>query len=100
MTEDRVMEALYKVLQDAYPNNNIQQLILNPQASIEFGEKDCLISLGEYELLLEYHNDGMKTDVEKLLSNEISEQPITGDLKMVADVLVQQGIIFKVPTFI
>ena len=100
VTEDRVMEALYKVLQDAYPNNNIQQLILNPQASIEFGEKDCLISLGEYELLLEYHNDGMKTDVEKLLSNEISEQPITGDLKMVADVLVQQGIIFKVPTFI
>ncbi len=26
VTEDRVMEALYKVLQDAYPNNNIQHL--------------------------------------------------------------------------
>lgn len=99
VTENRVLEALYKVLQEAYPEN-ISQNILNPQAGIEFGKKDCLIKLGDYELLLEYHNDVMKTDVEKLLSNEISQQPITGDLKMVADVLVQQGIIFKVPTFI
>lgn len=75
------------------------QLILNPQTSIEFGEKDCLIKLGEYELLLEYHSDAMKTDVEKLLSNEISQPPNNGDLKMVVNVLVQQNIIFKVPTF-
>ncbi|HLT48865.1 MAG TPA: hypothetical protein VKZ90_00315 [Aequorivita sp.] len=75
------------------------QLILNPQTSIEFGEKDCLIKLGEYELLLEYHSDAMKTDVEKLLSNEISQPPNTGDLKMVVNVLAQQNIIFKVPTF-
>lgn len=75
------------------------QLILNPQTSIEFGEKDCLIKLGEYELLLEYHSDAMKTDVEKLLSNEISQPPNNGDLKMVVNVLAQQNIIFKVPTF-
>jgi hypothetical protein len=41
----------------------------------------------------------MKTDVEKLLSNEISQPPNTGDLKMVVNVLAQQNIIFKVPTF-
>ena len=98
VTEDRVLEALYKVLQESYPKNN-SQLILNPQTSIDFGEKDCLIKLGEYELLLEYHSDAMKTDVEKLLSDEISQPPNTGDLKMVVNVLAQQNIIFKVPTF-
>jgi ADP-heptose:LPS heptosyltransferase len=98
VTEDRVLEALYKVLQKSYPKKNMQ-LILNPQTSIEFGEKDCLIKLGEYELLLEYHSDAMKTDVEKLLSNEISQPPNNGDLKMVVNVLAQQNIIFKVPTF-
>jgi hypothetical protein len=41
----------------------------------------------------------MKTDVEKLLSNEISQPLNNGDLKMVVNVLAQQNIIFKVPTF-
>ncbi|HET8803951.1 MAG TPA: glycosyltransferase family 9 protein, partial [Aequorivita sp.] len=98
VTVNRVLEALYKVLQQAYPEYT-SQLMLNPQAVIEFGEKDCLIKLDGYELLLEYHNNGMKTDVENILSSEISALPKAGDLKMVADVLVQQNIIFKVPTF-
>ncbi len=98
VTVNRVLEALYKVLQQAYPEFT-SQLMLNPQAVIEFGEKDCLIKLDGYELLLEYHNNDMKTDVENLLSSEISALPKAGDLKMVADVLGQQNIIFKVPTF-
>ncbi len=98
VTENRVLEALYKVLHQAYPQNS-SELRLNPQASMEFGTKDCLIKLGENQLLLEYHNDKMKVDVETLLSNEISPTPQTGELKMVTDVLAQQNIIFKVPTF-
>jgi len=98
VTVNRVLEALYKVLQEAYPEDS-SQLMLNPQAVMEFGKKDCLIKLGEYELLLEYHSNGMRTDVETLLSLETSALPKAGDLKMVADVLVQQKIIFKVPSF-
>lgn len=99
VTLERVLEALYKVLQRAYYPQNNSQLRLNPQVSIEFGKKDCLVKLGENELLLEYHSNAMKTEVEKLLSSEISEEPKGGDLKMVTDVLVQQNIIFKIPTF-
>ena len=98
VTENRVLEALYMVLQQAYPNNDVK-LIPNPQAAMEFGKKDCLIKLGENELLLEYHSSEMKTEVEKLLSNKTLETPLSGDLKLVADVLIQQKIIFKVPTF-
>jgi len=98
VTEERVLEALYKVLQEAYPNDGAR-LIPNPQASMEFGKKDCLIKLEENELLLEYHSSEMKTEVEKLLSNKTLETPLSGDLKLVADVLIQQKIIFKVPTF-
>ncbi|KJJ37863.1 glycosyltransferase family 9 protein [Aequorivita vladivostokensis] len=99
VTLERVLEALYKVLQRAYYPQNNSQLRLNPQVSIEFGKKDCLVKLGENELLLEYHNDTMKDEVEKLLSSKISKEPNAGDLKMVTDVLVQQNIIFKIPTF-
>lgn len=98
VTVDRVLEALYKVLQSAYPNNDLK-LTLNPQVSIEFGENDCLIKLGEKELLLEYHDAKMKTEVEKLLSHKVIQSPRPGDLKKVIDVLVQQSILFKVPTF-
>lgn len=98
VTQNRVLEALYKVIQEAYPNED-SQLALNPQALFEFGKKDCLIKLGEYEMLLEYHSEEMKNDIEKLLSGEISTPANAGDLKMVTDVLVQQNIIFKVPTF-
>jgi len=98
VTENRVLEALYKVLQQAYHNNAVQ-LMPNPEASMTFGVKDCLVKLADYEMLLEYHDDTMKKDIEKLLSNEISFPPDGGDLKMVTDVLVRQNIIFKVPTF-
>ena len=98
VSENRVLEALYKVLEEAYPET-VSHLKLNPQVEIEFGEKDCLIKRGEYELLLEYYGPEMKTDVEMLLSNEISDKQLSGDLKMVTDVLIQQNIIFKVPTF-
>ena len=98
VTENRVLEALYKVLQKAYPQN-YSELRLNPLVVVEFGKKDCLVRLDENELLLEYHSDAMKTDIEQLLSMEVSKEPNGGDLKMVIDVLLQQNIIFKIPTF-
>jgi hypothetical protein len=98
VTENRVLEALYKVLQKAFPTPN-SQIILNPLAIIEFGKRDCLIRLGEQELLLEYHSDTMKKDVESLLTNKIRKFPKEGDLKKVGDVLVNQNILFKIPIF-
>ena len=98
VTENRVLEALYKVLQKAYPENS-SVIKLNPQATVEFGEKDCLIKMDENELLLEYHNETMKNEIENLLSNKFSKRPKTGELKMAIDVLLQQNVIFNVPIF-
>ena len=97
VTVNRVLEALYKVLQRAYPENT-WELKVNPQAHVEFSKKDCLISLGEQELLLEYHNATMKKQVEKLLSGheiDLSEKSI----REVIEVLNQQNVLFKVPVF-
>jgi hypothetical protein len=98
VTVDRVLEALYKVLQRAYQNDE-STLVVNPQATFDATKKDCLITLGEYELLLEYHSDEMKENVEALLIHKSDAYKNEGDFKMVADVLQQQQILFKIPKF-
>ncbi len=99
VTVDRVLAALYKVLQQAYPQHDFVY-VLNPEADVEFSKKDCLIKLGDYEMLLEYHSNTMKTEIENLLTSETIHAPNTGDLKLVTDVLVQQNIVFKLPKFL
>ncbi|WP_339832726.1 glycosyltransferase family 9 protein [uncultured Altibacter sp.] len=98
VTVQRVLEALYKVLQRAYPEHD-SSLHLNPQAVFEFTEEDCLVTLGDNELLLEYHNDEMKQNIETLFKAPASAHPSEGDFAMVIDVLKQQHILFEVPSF-
>lgn len=94
----RVIEALYKVIQRAYPEM-LATLKLNPQATVEYTDKDCIITVGEQELLLEYHSDTMRNDIENLLKNNSSLNKKTDDIKQVIDVLKQQHILFEVPDF-
>jgi Glycosyltransferase family 9 (heptosyltransferase) len=96
VTVNRVLSALYKVLQRAY---RIQQVTLkiNPMAAIEFTKTDCLIKLNDNDLLLEYHSASMKKQVEAILTEQnVSE---IGDIKLVIDVLKKQEILFEVPIF-
>ncbi|MEZ4874298.1 MAG: glycosyltransferase family 9 protein [Flavobacteriaceae bacterium] len=97
VTVNRVLEALYKVLQRAYPNNK-KVLKVNPEAQFEYSKKDCIVKAGEKELLLEYHSPEMKKAVEVLFS-EGETLLDTEEMKMVLDVLHQQEIIFRIPTF-
>lgn len=98
VTVDRVLEALYKVIQRAYPNNEAM-LKVNPQAKFRFSEEDCMIRLGEHELLLEYHSDAMRENVETLLQAEAKATTDESDFQLVIDVLKQQNILFEVATF-
>lgn len=98
VTVDRVLEAVYKVIERAYPNQKTT-LKLNPQAQFEFSENDCLIRLGEQELLLEYHDNAMRKNIETLLLKKEETGIEDGDFKLVTDVLKQQHILFEVATF-
>ena len=97
VTVNRVLEALYKVLQKAYPEKP-SSLKVNPEVEIEFSTSDCLLKLREQELLMEYHSDVMKQQVESIFSEDIaliSENDT--DLKQVMEVLIQKNILFYVP---
>ena len=98
VTINRVLEALYKVLQKAYSNEE-SILKTNPQATLDFGKNDCLIKLYDNEFLLEYHNKNMKSQVETLLKDEELIDTNDENIKLVLDVLKQQHIIFNIPNF-
>lgn len=98
VTVDRVLEALYKVLQRAYPKY-ADNLVVNPLARFEFTDNDCIASLGENELLLEYHSNAMKKDVERLLQEEEGDFNEEEDIEKVIGVLLQQEILFHIPSF-
>lgn len=96
VTVDRVIEALYKVLQKAYSDKNTI-IKVNPLARVELGAGDCLIKYGDNDLLLEYHSERMKEQIEKLLGEE--QFSLDTDLNLVVDVLKKQDILFQVPQF-
>ena len=97
VTVNRVLEAVYKVLQSSYPEK-ISFLKVNPEVQIEFSESDCLLKLREQELLMEYHSDIMKQQVENILSGKKQQVPENDtDFQQVIEVLKQQHILFNVP---
>ncbi|WP_431134134.1 glycosyltransferase family 9 protein [Psychroserpens mesophilus] len=98
ITVNRVIEALFKVLQKAYPNETYV-LKVNPQTENTFNKKDCIIKLNDSELLLEYHSPLMKSKIEALLTDDIEPNEEDEDLCQVIQVLNQHNIIFKVPDF-
>lgn len=96
VTIDRVLGALYKLLQRAYPKQP-NRILVNPLANVELNKNDCLVKIGDRDFLIEYHSDAMKTQFEKLLNEQ--EIALDNDLKLVAQVLQKQEILFQVPRF-
>lgn len=98
VTVNRVLEAVYKLLSRAYPDGD-SHILLNPMASFDFTEKDCLVTLGKGELLLEYHSDTMKAQMESLLKEGNLPSRPSAEFRTVVDVLLQQQLLFRVPKF-
>lgn len=98
VTVDRVLEAVYKVLQRAFVNVPTHWR-LNPVVEIEFGKNDCLIKLNENDFLIEYTTPAVKKQMESLLQTPEIEEMENPDIAMVKEVFTQQNILFKVPDF-
>lgn len=98
ITVNRVVEALFSVLQKAYPEQKFIVKV-NPEIQLERSANDCLIKLNDSEFLLEYNNNSMKTKVEALLLNEIVPSDEDEEFLQVIRVLNTQNIIFFVPEF-
>lgn len=98
ITVNRVLEALYKVLNKAY--SDVETFLkVNPQAVIDFKKKDCLISLNGNEFLLEYHTNEMKTHIEDLLNEQLDRHHNDEQLQLVIDFLKSHNIVMEIPRF-
>ncbi len=98
ITINRVLSAIYKLLQKAYPKKK-SILKVNPYIDVDYSKKDCLITLNGNEFFLEYHNDTMKNQIEALLKTETVDDLPDETFKLVLDVLNQQDIVFNIPVF-
>lgn len=67
---NKVIEALYKVLQKTYAEFPYD-VVLNPNVIFDLTERDCLITWDGNEILLEFQNDKMASFTRKLLSKPI-----------------------------
>lgn len=98
VTVERVMEALYKVLQKAYPSAK-KSVKANPMLNIQYGKNDCILNLGGNEFLIEYQDKKMKTQLELLFENPKNIDTSNHDLQLAISLFIQQNILFEVPEF-
>ncbi len=98
VTVDRVLGALYKVLQNAYPGTK-QELTPNPLLEFDFDEKDCLLKLNGHEFLIEYQDKKMRKQLEVLFTTPKKIDKKNKDLQLAISLFKQQDILFDVPTF-
>lgn len=98
VTVERVMEALYKVLQKAYPSTK-KSVKANPMLNIQYGKNDCIINLGGNEFLIEYQDKKMKNQLELLFENPKNIDTSNHDLQLAISLFIQQNILFEVPEF-
>ncbi|WP_250433084.1 glycosyltransferase family 9 protein [Hanstruepera flava] len=99
ITVNRVLEALYKVLQKAYPNFSKTLLKVNPELVIEKGINDCLLTLKDEELLLEFHDNKMKQNVNSLLNETMPKNNQEDSFISVFNILKERNIFFEIPRF-
>lgn len=98
ITVERVLAALFKVLNRAYPKGKTS-LKLNPQAEITFKDSECLVQLNEHYLLVECKSKQMENDLKTLLKNKERPKDFNEDMKKVVNVLKEQHLLFEIPTF-
>lgn len=98
VTVERVLEALFKVLQKAYASYN-SSLMVNPLLAIQFGKNDCILNLNGDEFLIEYQDEKMKNQLKLLFKNPSDIDTNNSDLQLAISLFKQQNILFEVPVF-
>ncbi len=98
VTVERVLEALYKVLQKAYKDKP-RSITVNPMLEIKEGKKDCLLTLNGDEFLIEYNDEAMKKQLQILFENPSAINSKNQDLQLAVTLFKQQSILFDIPVF-
>lgn len=95
ITPKKIIERLYKLLQKTYEFEEFD-VYINPNATFDLTEKDCLISWNGNEVLLEFQNEEMRKYTEEVCSKSIH---LKENLKPneVFHFFYEQGILFLVP---
>lgn len=98
ITVNRVLVALFKVLQGAF-NDHKSVLKINPEAKIVFENGDCLVKVNDNDMLIECHSKSMENDLKLIFTNEMKMGNLDEDMEKVVEVLKQQEVLFEIPCF-
>jgi hypothetical protein len=96
-TNDKVLGALYKLLQKAYPDF-VQQYAIHPSLKADFTDKDCLLTLDKNEYLIQFADTRIRKNITKLLNGNISGE-MDQEMAQLAVFLISQDILFSIPIF-
>ncbi|HEX9981444.1 MAG TPA: glycosyltransferase family 9 protein [Flavobacterium sp.] len=96
-TSEKVMGALYRLLQKSYPEI-ASRLIINPNLKADITEFDCLLMIEKNEFVVNFINDEARKNVSNIISGNFDGIEDT-EMQQFADFLKQQDILFKVPKF-
>lgn len=96
-TPEKVMGALFKLLQKSYAGPN-SYFVINPNLETDFTETDCLLTVDKNEFLVNFTNDKTRINVANIISGNfecIEDQ----DMAEFSAFLKQQDILFSIPDF-
>jgi hypothetical protein len=96
-SSEKVMGALYKLLQKAYPTIN-STMVVNPHLKTEFTENDCMLTLDKNEFLVNFENRDARENVTNIISGNF-EYLNKKDMVQFTNFLKEQDIVFSIPDF-
>jgi hypothetical protein len=96
-TSDKVMGALYKLLQKAYPEQRTT-LVVNPNLKTEITETDCMLMLDKNEFLVKFTNNASRENVTNIIAGNFDYLEKADMLEFTA-FLKEQDIVFSIPDF-
>ncbi|HEY0047623.1 MAG TPA: glycosyltransferase family 9 protein [Flavobacterium sp.] len=97
ITPTKVMAALFKLLQKAYPELEHTEVI-NPVVNVDLTDSDCLLTINGNEFVVNFTDVDTYLNVSNILSGKFG-YATNNDLQQFVAFLHQQDIAFSIPTF-
>jgi hypothetical protein len=96
-TSEKVIGALFKLLQKAYPDS-ASRYVVNPNLKTDFTDEDVLLTIEGNEFLVNFVNGDTRRNVSSLLSGNF-DAIVDDDIAQFTAFLIQQNIVFRIPDF-
>ena len=94
-TPEKVLGALYKLLQKAFPDMP-KQYLFHPELNADFSDEDCLITAPGKEFLIKFTSAETKSNIEKLLSGHVDSD--NEEITQLSHFLQEQDLLFAIPS--